>query len=301
MKRACTGRGVVSRAASSPRMAQETVPAQPAPFRTGVELVTVDATVLDRKGRPLRGLAAKDFKVSVAGQPRRVVSAEFVDWTPARRRAPQPGRGCPSAPTRARAADGLFVFVVDQNTLEAGHGAPARGRGLELLSVVCTQRDRSALVVMPVGPKDRADVGARPRVSTRCSGRAARTTVISSGRAAAWPRHETSPATECLALRRVAERECGSSTASAAGGGGLAAGPSSGGTGQARPGAARQAAETHKAVGAGPARRRHVTTRRRRRCGRASARPPDCDRRTSASETSRWRPTRLGVRSRPSP
>ena len=76
--------------------------------------------MLDRHGQPLRGLSADDFMVSVAGQPRRVVSAEFVDWTPA---AP-PGPVDPDAvrvSTNEGARGGrLFVFIVDQNTLEPG-------------------------------------------------------------------------------------------------------------------------------------------------------------------------------------
>ena len=48
-------------------------------FRSGVELITVDAAVLDREGRPVPALAAADFRIEVDGRPRRVVSAQFVD------------------------------------------------------------------------------------------------------------------------------------------------------------------------------------------------------------------------------
>src|SRR4051812_6849595 len=58
--------------------AQQAPPQTPT-FRSGVELVTVDVGVIDRQGQPLRGLAAGDFTVTVAGQPRKVVSAEYVD------------------------------------------------------------------------------------------------------------------------------------------------------------------------------------------------------------------------------
>jgi hypothetical protein len=47
-------------------------------FRSGVELVTVDATVLNRSGEPIADLAADRFDVTVDGSPRRVVSAQFV-------------------------------------------------------------------------------------------------------------------------------------------------------------------------------------------------------------------------------
>src|SRR5688572_8657810 len=57
----------------------QTTPGQVPTFRSGVELVTVDVGVIDRQGQPIRGLTTPDFTVTVAGQPRKVVSAEFVD------------------------------------------------------------------------------------------------------------------------------------------------------------------------------------------------------------------------------
>jgi VWFA-related protein len=50
---------------------------QPA-FRSGVELVTIDVTVMNRNGDPLEGLGPDRFDVSVDGSPRRVVWAELV-------------------------------------------------------------------------------------------------------------------------------------------------------------------------------------------------------------------------------
>ncbi len=47
-------------------------------FRGGVELVTVDATVVDRDGRPVEGLQSDDFAVTVDGRPRRIVTVEFT-------------------------------------------------------------------------------------------------------------------------------------------------------------------------------------------------------------------------------
>lgn len=54
-------------------------PAQQAPvFRSGVDLVTADVTVLDRRGEPIQGLRAEHFQVTVDGAPRRVLWSEFV-------------------------------------------------------------------------------------------------------------------------------------------------------------------------------------------------------------------------------
>ena len=82
------GDGAALLAVGGPTLwAQQTAADQPPAFRTGVELVTVDVGVVDRQGQPLRGLAAGDFTVTVAGQPRRVVSAEFVEPAAARAHA----------------------------------------------------------------------------------------------------------------------------------------------------------------------------------------------------------------------
>jgi VWFA-related protein len=59
------------------------VHAQQAPvFRSGVELITVEVSVVDRSGNPLRSLRSDQFEVTVDGRPRRVVSAELVDHAP---------------------------------------------------------------------------------------------------------------------------------------------------------------------------------------------------------------------------
>ena len=53
--------------------------AQQAPvFRSGVDLVTVDVTVVDGRGDPIEALGADRFDVTVDGTPRRVVWAEFI-------------------------------------------------------------------------------------------------------------------------------------------------------------------------------------------------------------------------------
>jgi hypothetical protein len=47
-------------------------PQQPTPvFRSGVDLLTVQASVIDKDGRPVRDLQTSDFTVTVNGQPAR--------------------------------------------------------------------------------------------------------------------------------------------------------------------------------------------------------------------------------------
>ncbi len=47
-------------------------------FRSGVDLVTVDAAVHDADGRPVSALTADDFRLEVDGRPRPLISAQFV-------------------------------------------------------------------------------------------------------------------------------------------------------------------------------------------------------------------------------
>ena len=102
--------------------AQQAQQGQTPTFKTGVELVTVDVGVVDRQGQPMRGLATGDFTVTVAGQPRRVVSAEFVDSLAAARSNLRRSSLESLISTNEGASIGrIFVFVVDQGTLEPGN------------------------------------------------------------------------------------------------------------------------------------------------------------------------------------
>src|ERR1700730_14538348 len=48
-------------------------------FKTGVQLVRIDVSVLDEKRQPVRGLQASDFTVLEDGQPRPIRSFQAVD------------------------------------------------------------------------------------------------------------------------------------------------------------------------------------------------------------------------------
>jgi len=47
-------------------------------FKTGVDLVPVDVSVVDRNGRPVNDLTAADFTLTVDGKPRAVASASYI-------------------------------------------------------------------------------------------------------------------------------------------------------------------------------------------------------------------------------
>jgi VWFA-related protein len=57
-------------------------PAQQPTFRSGVDLIDVDVSVLDKDRRPVRGLTAADFTVSEDGKPRPIVAFTPVGLPP---------------------------------------------------------------------------------------------------------------------------------------------------------------------------------------------------------------------------
>jgi hypothetical protein len=114
--------GVAGLLASVPLASQQQ---QPPVFRSGVDLVTVDVTVLDGSGKPIEGLSADRFDVRVDDASRRVVWAEYV----------RHGGVAPAAATADAAAHfdsnermnpGRLVLVaVDQNHIRRIEGRAA--------------------------------------------------------------------------------------------------------------------------------------------------------------------------------
>lgn len=185
---------------------QEPSRRQPPEFRSGVELVTVDVGVVDRQGQPLRGLGPEDFVVTVAGKPRRVVSAEFAGAPPAGSAAVTREEAAAVSTNEGGGTGRLFVFVVDESTLDTGSARRVAAAASRFLGQL-TLADRSALMLLPVGP----NIGftwAHDRVRAGL----ANATGLGPG-ALTWEYGSLAEARDIamrgqLALRGVAEREC---------------------------------------------------------------------------------------------
>ena len=127
-------------------------------FEGGVEVVAVDANVVDGKGQPVRDLAPGDFVVKVDGRTRRVVSAEFVELR-ARPSTEEPPvapaeAGTPAAPPRggpARAEGRRFVIVVDRGQL--GGSVHLATQAVTRLLDQLGPEDRVAVFPLPSGPR----------------------------------------------------------------------------------------------------------------------------------------------------
>ena len=113
-------------------------------FRSGVDLVTVDAAVHDPDGRPVSSLIAEDFRLEVDGRARPVVSAQFVSMD-----TPETASAA-SAATHFSSNEGaavgrIIVFAVDEahiRRLEGRHALVAATRFIEALP----SADRVAVV-----------------------------------------------------------------------------------------------------------------------------------------------------------
>jgi VWFA-related protein len=129
-------------------------------FRTGVDLLTVDATVVDRDGRQITDLTPAEFEVEVDGDRRPVVSAEYVkmvDDTPipigARQPpAPKPDPDAAFFSTNARAlmAGRHIVLLIDQGNIRVGQGRLVMRSAVKFVDGL-SPADRVAMVAIPQG------------------------------------------------------------------------------------------------------------------------------------------------------
>ncbi len=105
--------------------------AQPAqqqpPFRTAVDLVEVDVTVVDRNGKPVTDLTAADFDIRERGQTQRIDTIFLVTADPALLKNPGAASG-PPASTDLAVGDAVprrplqprvFIFIFDMTHLSA--------------------------------------------------------------------------------------------------------------------------------------------------------------------------------------
>ena len=126
----------------------------PPRFRGGVELVTVDVTVLNRQGDPLAELTPQDFTVTVDGAERQIVA-----WRLVRAAAERPTAAAANAPVQpvpdsGRGVEGrsvtgrMFVLVVDRDHIAAGEGQQTLDAGARFIDALPAD-DRVAIWTIP--------------------------------------------------------------------------------------------------------------------------------------------------------
>jgi len=127
-------------------------------FTVGVDVVAVDVNVVDDRGNPYRGLAPEDFKVTVDGRPRRLVTVEYVDLSPDARKerlAPQPAKELEYSTNEGVVSGRLVMLVIDRNNIRLGQGRTAIAALRKLLDTL-DPNDRVAVIGIP-GPSPDVD------------------------------------------------------------------------------------------------------------------------------------------------
>ena len=121
-------------------------------FRSGVEVMEVDVTVVDAKGMPVRNLRVPDFTVSIDGQPRRVISAEFISasYTP----SAEPGK--PRDPYVSNNTDRrpgrLIMVVIDRHNIDTHTIRTAMGALKQFVTSIAPEDRLALFTVPPPGP-----------------------------------------------------------------------------------------------------------------------------------------------------
>ena len=132
-------------------------------FRAGVELLEVDVSVVDDQGEPITDLSALEFTVSVDGEPRRVVSAQFIDLGAAAAAAAAhepalPGQA-PAAPAVSYTVNTaghrgrLIVMAIARESISFGEGRPAMWAAAEFLDTLNPNDQVAMVTVPPPGPR----------------------------------------------------------------------------------------------------------------------------------------------------
>ncbi|MEW6322037.1 MAG: VWA domain-containing protein [Acidobacteriota bacterium] len=138
-------------------------PPQTPTFRAGVDLLTVDATVVDGEGRQVEDLAATEFTVQVDGQRRQVVSAEYIKHETALRTVgglPEPRRDTPApgdvyfSTNAGRPGPGgrYIVVMVDQGNIRAGLGRATMREAVRFLDRLNPNDYVAAIAIPGPGP-----------------------------------------------------------------------------------------------------------------------------------------------------
>jgi VWFA-related protein len=181
---------------------------QPAPtFRGGVDVLTVEASVLDRDGKPITDLTPADFSVTLDGKPRRVRDARFL--------------GDGGGEAIIRAADSLVpgpavngaengrivVFVVDRESIAPGNEKAvleAAGSVIDGLRPA----DAAGVLELPGSATDLTRDHARVRTAlSRLTG-ARPPTMQSRAYNITWDEALAFDRRDALTIARVVEREC---------------------------------------------------------------------------------------------
>lgn len=114
-------------------------------FRSAVDVVMVEATVVDRAGDAARGLKPSDFRVEIGGRPREVLEADFVEYDTAGTAAAKPDAAISSNANESNRRN--VLIVVDQSSLRFENRGVLEGAKRWVLTL--GPQDRVGFVGLP--------------------------------------------------------------------------------------------------------------------------------------------------------
>ncbi len=148
---AITAAVTLSAQAQAQAQAQPQTPDTPQPtFRAATELIAIDATVVNERGEPVPNLTPEDFELTIDGNARRVVSAEFIRHEPA---APTPALAARklSFSSNEKAIGGRLILIVfDLEGIGPGGGRDASQAAIRFLDQL-SAADRVGVLAFPNG------------------------------------------------------------------------------------------------------------------------------------------------------
>ena len=128
---------------------------QPPVFRAGVELLEVDVSVVDDEGEPIKDLSSAEFAVSIDGEPRRVVSAQFVDLRPMAATSGAAAGPAPPVSYSANTTGGrgrVIVLAIDRESIDFSEGRETLAAATAFLDTLGPNDQVAFLTVPPPGP-----------------------------------------------------------------------------------------------------------------------------------------------------
>jgi VWFA-related protein len=187
--------------------------AQPAPtFKTGVDLLTLQASVLDKKGQPVKDLQESDFSVTVEGKARKVLFARYRGaGDPAGGGANVTGPAAAAAShasNTATAGGRLVMFVVDRESMKRGSEKALLESSATILDSL-SPADAVGVLTVPVGGVDPTRDHARVREELkRISGTQPVSVAGIGDKFITWDEALGYERQDRTTIQRVMEREC---------------------------------------------------------------------------------------------
>lgn len=142
---------VVSASGVAPLGQQQQQQQKQPSFRVSTDVVSVDVSAVDGQGVPVKDLKMEDFTVLVDGQPRHVLSAQFVDQAPKALPAGAATSRVLFSSNQAGETGRLILLVVDQDSLHQG-GLRAASESIDHLLAGFGATDKLGLALLP-GPR----------------------------------------------------------------------------------------------------------------------------------------------------